>query len=266
MKTAGFVRQVVARDGDRLKKGDVILIGEDPKIDAEVAARTAEKTGYEIQIRQAEAVDQGQMKALLPELTAVKRQLRDALDRKNDLTVRAPIDGTLVAPKLRDLPGEYLQRGQEIGTVAAISSLVVRTELNQEDAQLVEDKTDNLLAAKPGADSPIQVLFVSDLLAKNPTPATAETFVASAQDTVPHPSLFQAGGGDIAPDPTDPHGERPLVRQFEVRVRVDNPDDHYNPGQRAYVRFKLEKRPLIWTWARRLMQLLQSHENDSKLT
>jgi putative peptide zinc metalloprotease protein len=88
----------------------------------------------------------------------------------------------------------------------------------------------------------------------------------AAQDTVPFASLTIPGGGNIAPDPTDPKGEHPLVKQFEVWVRVANPGGKYYPGQRAYVRFQVEKRPLLWEWTRRFLQLLQSHENDSKLT
>jgi putative peptide zinc metalloprotease protein len=264
IKTAGFVQKIVAHDGDHLKQGDVILVADDPKLDAEIAARRAEKAGIEVQIRQAAAVDQGQLKALEPELLATESQLKDALDRKKDLTITAPIAGVLVAPKLIDMPGAYLQRGQEIGTVAAVDSLIIRAALNQDDAQMISEKTNDLLASKPSKDGPIQVLFVSGLLEKNSIPGVAQEFL-SAQDTLPHPSLFQQGGGDIAADPTDPKGEHPKERQFIVNIRVDNPNGRYNPGQRAYVRFQLDKRPLLWEWIRRGMQLLQTHENDSKL-
>jgi putative peptide zinc metalloprotease protein len=264
VKTSGFVQQVVAHDGEHLKKGDVILVASDPKLDAEIAARRAEKAGIEVQIRQAAAEDQGQLKALQPELDATISQLQDALDRKKELTITAPIAGVLVAPKLIDMPGAYLQKGQEIGTVAAVDSLIIRAALDQDDAQMISEKTGKLLDAKPTRDGPIQVLFAGGLLQKGSTPGTAEQFL-SAQDTLPHPSLFQQGGGDIAADPSDPKGEHPKERQFIVNVRVDNPNGHYYPGQRAYVRFQLDKKPLLWEWIRRGYQLLQTHQNDSKL-
>jgi putative peptide zinc metalloprotease protein len=267
VKTPGFVQKIVAKDGQYLHRGDVILIGRDPKLDAEIEARKAEKSGYEIQLRQAAALDQGQYKALLPALEASKRQLQNAIDRRNELTITAPISGTLIAPHLDEMQNAYLSRGLEIGTIASMDSLVVRSLLSQEDAQLVAGQTQNLLHAKPDSQGPVQVLFVSDLSAKDSVPAVPEItgFATSAQDSVPHPSLLQTGGGDIAADPTDPHGQRPLVRQFEVTVKVQNPGGHYDPGQRAYVRFRIDQKPLIVTWWTKLLQVLQSHENDSKL-
>jgi putative peptide zinc metalloprotease protein len=267
VKTPGFVDQIAAHDGQHLKKGDVILIAKDDKLDAEIAARRAEVEGYNIQLREAAALDQGQYKALLPGRDAAERQLKAAETHKAELTIRAPIDGTLIAPHLIDMQGAYLGRGTEIGTVAAMDSLVVRAALDQEDVELVSEQSNDLLNAKAEKDGPIQVLFVSDLMARRSVPAVADpvTFVNAAQDKVPHPSLLQTGGGDIAADPTDPRGETPLVRQFEVRVRIDNPGGQYSAGQRAYVRFRVKKEHLIVTWFNRLLQVLQSHENDSKL-
>ena len=55
----------------------------------------------------------------------------------------------------------------------------------------------------------------------------------------------------------------PSLRQFEVVVTVDNPDNRYRPGQQAYVRFRLEKRPLIWQWGRRFWQLIQQENRTA---
>jgi putative peptide zinc metalloprotease protein len=264
VKTPGFVQQVLAVDGQKVNQGDVILIATDPKVDAEIAARQAEKAAIEVQLREAAAMDQGEYKSLQEELPATEHQLQDALDRKAELTIRAPLSGVLVAPHLRDMQGAYLSRGVEIGTVAAMDSLIIRATVDQENAQLLHEKNDELLAAHADQNSPIQVLLASGILAKDSIPATAEAFL-SAQDTVPHPSLLQSGGGDIAPDPSDAKQERSRVPQFEVRIRIANPEGTINPGQRAYVRFRVDYRSKLSEWIRRGFQMLQSHQNDSKL-
>ena len=75
--------------------------------------------------------------------------------------------------------------------------------------------------------------------------------------------LGQQGGGELAIDPKDPSGAKPMQRQFEVVVTLDNTDGRYSPGQQAYVRFKLDKRPLIWQWGRRFWQLIQTNSTGN---
>jgi putative peptide zinc metalloprotease protein len=165
---------------------------------------------------------------------------------------------------LTEMQGAFLPRGQEVATVAAMDSLMIKSTLDQNDAELVDRQTKMLQSGDQGSGDPIKVRFAGDI--NSVFPATMVVVPRAAQDTVPFASLTIPGGGNIAPDPTDPKGEHPLVKQFEVWVRVANPGGKYYPGQRAYVRFQVEKRPLLWEWTRRFLQLLQSHENDSKLT
>ena len=62
-----------------------------------------------------------------------------------------------------------------------------------------------------------------------------------------------AGTTDVPTDPKDP--QKFLVPQFDIGVPLENPDGHMVIGQRAYVRFTLDKKPLLWQWARRFWQL-----------
>jgi putative peptide zinc metalloprotease protein len=263
VSTPGQVNHILARDGQILKKGDPILVAINDKLDEEIAVDKAQKTQYEIEIREAEAADQAEANALRPGLEKVNEELVNAQKRKQELTIKAPLDGELIAPDLINMQGKYLQPGEKIGTIAAHDSLVVRTIVDQEDGELVFKESKALHKDSPSPN--IRVLFAGDLLADKATPATAEWFIDSAQQALPHPSLSQSGGGDEKVDPTDQHGIKPLVHQFEFQLRIDNPKGQYYAGQRAYVRFRLENHTLLWTWIRRGMQLLQSHENDSKL-
>jgi putative peptide zinc metalloprotease protein len=271
-QVAGFVRSVLAHDGQTLKKGDIILICQDRPLEAQLQSLTAQMDSLVVQRQQFSVTDQAQKMIAQAAIDAVQTQIDDARQKLDSLTVRAPIAGVLVAPKLSEMIGAFVPRGQEIATVADMDSLVIRTALNQEDAELVDRSAERLRGAQPGAaDDPVLVRFAGDVPAVHS--ASIEAIINAAQDTVPHPSLTHAGGGDAPNDPTDPKGEKALVKEFEVRVRVDNRPDPQNPtkpvyypGQRAYVRFRVEKEPLLWQWTRRFLQLLQSHENDSKLT
>src|SRR5207248_389351 len=54
--------------------------------------------------------------------------------------------------------------------------------------------------------------------------------------------LTTAGGEEAIPDPNDKSGRRITIPQFPVVVAVDNPDGRFLPGQRAYLRFDMEKK------------------------
>ena len=38
---------------------------------------------------------------------------------------------------------------------------------------------------------------------------------------------------------------------------IDNPENEYIPGQRAYVRMTVRKEPLMYQWKRAVLQLIQ---------
>ena len=269
-KGGGFVTRIAAADGQRVQQGDAILVCRDERIEAELASRAAELAGLQAQLIQATAVDQAQRQVIEADMIPVQHQLADAQRRQRELTIVAPITGTLVAPHLAEMAGAYLPRGTEIGTVASIESLKIRAVTDQEDHQLVAEQAMKLLTPSTAVDGPTQVCFAGNIA--HPVPGQVMYITAGPMGNVPHPSLTHQGGGPIAPDAADPKGMTAQVPQFEVGIVVANPAaaaadaQALYPGQTAYVRFKIETKPLIYTWTRRLLQLLQQHENDSKLT
>jgi len=80
--------------------------------------------------------------------------------------------------------------------------------------------------------------------------------VGAATTKPPHPGVTTAGGEEYAVDPKDPN--KLQSDQFEIDVPLANPDKKYVVGQKAYVRFKLDKRPLGWQWYRRILQIIQT--------
>ncbi len=267
-KGNGFVVKVLARDGDLVHQGEPILVCQDTKVDAEVISLRAELASLDAQLTQAQASDQAEAQVVAAALVTSRHELADAQRRQRELTVLAPLTGTLVAPHLADMAGTFIPRGTEIASVASMDSLVIRAVTDQDDHQLVEEQKAKLLAAPPAAGGPTQVCFAGDL--QRVVPARVLRIFASAQDQLPSPILTQAGGGPIAPDPSDPKGLTAQVRQFQVDVSVANSAaagvHQLYPGQTAYVRFRIENQPLIYTWTRRFLQVLITHENDSKLT
>src|SRR6185369_12830702 len=116
-KQAGFVDSVPVniRNGQRLQKGDVILVCRDEELQSRLAELRARLNAAKL--RQAAAQSsENQAQARVEEYTvrSTAHELADVQRRVNELTIKAPIDGYLVAPEIDQLPGKYFQVGEEI--------------------------------------------------------------------------------------------------------------------------------------------------------
>ncbi len=256
----GFVSEIKATDGDWLKTGDVILVCKSELLEADIKGTQARLEQIDAEIRRASVVDRATRERYLKARPAVVERLKTLNERKDRLTVRAPIDGELVSPQLRDLQGRFIPRNQELAMVQRTDRLSARVVLTQEDVEPVVQQALEA-AADPNAPRRVEVRMTSDISAF--LPAVSVRKLPQASPYLPSAAPGQQGGGDIAVDPRDPSGAKPMQPQFEVVVTVDNPDRRFSPGQQAHVRFKLDKRPLIWQWGRRFWQLIQTNSTGN---
>jgi len=256
-ETPGFVTQIVAKPGQHLKKGNPILICSDMDLDTKIIQQQAKIESAEVQLRQAVVLEQARAAALRPGLQALKDQMAELQRQKEALTIRAEIDGELVAPKIDEMMGKYLQKGEEVGEIATLDELEVHAVLDQRESQLAMGrslKTDDVFA---------EVRLVSDM---DRTLYPSETMITpAAQEHVWNAAMTTLGGGEIAPDPRDPRGRTPQTPQFELRCKLANPltsAGQFQPGQRAYMKLQLDKKPLAWQWTRRFFQLIQTRRQQ----
>jgi putative peptide zinc metalloprotease protein len=249
VSSPGFVKEILVQDAQAVQKGDPLLVLGDDALNLRVAALQTEIERLKIQKRASAVKNQAQQR--IDDLTIDRKteELRDMLRRRDELTIRAPLDGFVVAPQIKQFNGRFLNRGETVALVAKLEKLYVYAAVDQADAELLF-----------GARGATEVRLVSQpntvLYAESPEPVPAAVREAR------HNLLTHVGGGDIPVDPSDPSGRRTLVHPFELRAELSNPDQLYVPGQRAYVRVLLDDKPLIWRWSRRFLQVIQS--KDSK--
>jgi putative peptide zinc metalloprotease protein len=252
-KEGGFVREIRAKDGQWLKKGDVILVCENIETTTEMKQLQAELNKIEVQVRNGVA-NNPSLRAMYEAEQKAKLDRRAVLqDRLDSLTVRAPIEGELVAPHLRDLAGKYIPRAQELAMVQRRDKLAARVVLKQDDVEPVVAQKDPEARTEVRMAGDIGTFLKAESVKRLP----------HTSEYLPSPAPGVQGGGDIPTDPHDPSGAKPTQPQFEVVVTVDNPELRYAPGQQAYVRFKLDKRPLIWQWGRWFWQLIQTNSTGN---
>jgi putative peptide zinc metalloprotease protein len=250
--TPGWVEEIVAKDGQLLAEGDRIVVCKDPELDARIQQLRANIGEEEAKIRQLSVQDASQVELARKRRDTIQSQLDDALRQQEELTIKAPFAGALIAPELRHLQGRYMERGTEVGIVATMQNLRIKATIDQSDGE-------RALHAK-GAE--VRLVGKPDVVLY-PLPETIKV-IPAAQRELPHPRLGAQGGGDIQTDPRDERGTKPLVPHFELRATVPNPEGDYFAGQGAAVRLIMNKEPLFKRWRDGFLRLVRSSSSGSK--
>ena len=257
---AGFVTDVLVKPGQLVSKGAPLLKLRDDQLVANLKGKQAELAETEATLDSDRAArpkmidyDQKHLNHLSQEIQVIQRQ-------QKDLTVTAPLDGQVSAADLDELKGKYVHDGEPLGiTVAKDNVIYIYALLDQKDAAL------------PFAEAPgnVEVRFsgargtVVKNDAQHPDRVKIIRWEPGATTDSRSSSLTTAAGEEGIPDPNDKTGRKLAVAAFPVVVAVQN-DGHYQPGQRAYLRFNMEKRPLMWQWMRRFRQFIQSQSANNR--
>jgi putative peptide zinc metalloprotease protein len=251
--TPGKVVEIAAQDGQWMTKGQTILVLADRELESQLTAARIEKRRAEAQYAQMMAESPVQAKSAQIAIAAQQDKIDDLERQKSELTIKAPIDGRLVAPDIATWTENYIKRGQEIATVMTFDKLLVKAALEQRDVEL----------AKQGDQAHTEIRLAGMIHER--LIGTDPMIIPGAQAQVPSEVLTHAGGGAIAADPRDEQGKRPVTPQFELRVHLANPNLEYYPGQRAYVRMTVGHVPLLKQWTRRFLQLIDSSNTNEWL-
>ena len=155
---------------------------------------------------------------------------------------------------LHELVGRFIQGGQEIAMVAKPDQLTVHVLAEQKDVQPIVNGLDGM------RNVVTEVRFAGDVLHTYRGGHPQE--FGMAQEEARSASLTSlTGTTDVPTDPKDP--KKFLIPQFDIGVPLENPEGRMVLGQRAYVRFTLDKKPLVWQWTRRFWQLIQTKSSSS---
>ncbi len=256
----GFVKDIRVHDAQWVKQGDVLLVLQDDELEADIKRLQATLRGAQIKAQKSlntQDMDQYALDQYSVDTTA--KQLADDSVRRDQLTVRAPIDGQVVAPDLKFLPNKYVPRGTELCRVQTSDKLVVRSVIEQRDIALAKQQENGdkmVLRREP------EIRLAGDV--QRVLTGGKVVLVNGGSLKLPSKTLAVGGGGDITTDPRDQQGQFADVAEFEMRVDLANPNNVYVPGQRAWVRLTVGRKPLVWQWYNRFLQLIETKNKTSK--
>ena len=240
--TDGFVTAVKVDDGQLVEAGQVILECENPNLLSQRQQTLATLEHLNIQLAEAVGGEPAAVPVIRQTMAWQRTQLEELERRMRHLRVFSPMTGLLVAPRLEQVQGRYLERGEVLGVVRSHKRLRATGVLDQtQNAWLMDDS---------------QIDAVELRTLGNPGHSIGghvEWHGHAAQSDLPHKLLGVIGGGQIR---TDRLGLVAEQRVFVVHIAIDEKAD-VRPGQRAIVRFTIGSRPLLQQWWRKILQAVQ---------
>jgi len=193
VESPGFVSQIAVKPGDAVAAGALLLVLDNKDLQASL-----QDLNLQVQIsqlKQQQYVKEGALSAYQVE----QEKLRDLLNKQREtasrvaqLTLYAPIAGTVIAEDLQKLDGVYLQQGQEILTLGNVTQMEIRASIPQQEIE----------EFRAGEGGPVTVY--AD---RQPLTALAGELVRLTPGATPrilHPALTALGGGALPVRPRPP--------------------------------------------------------------
>lgn len=240
-KENGFIKTLPIKNGQMVKKGDLIAVIENPKLNKKRKKLKSVLDGlyadqYQVLIR-----NPAKAQNILQKINSVKSELKHINEKIKHLNIVAQIDGKLVMPKQQDMIGSYVLQGKNMGYVFEETHIRIRTAVAEKDAHFVRNKSNGIhvwLVENPNISHSVKMLM--------DTP--------SATKTLPSPALGDTAGGDYMTDPADENGVKLLSPVFLFDLTLSD-SVMERIGGSAYVRFEHDALPLAIQLYQRANQL-----------
>jgi len=213
----GFLNEVRVTEGEHVEVGQTLAKLDNPQVAADLFA--VERRIEALEVRITEALGKGEL--AFAELVresqeawlARRRRLREQLQA---LTLRSPVKGVVITPRLDWLQGIHLEEGQSFCEVAALGTMLARIVVNERD----------LAGLAPGSEA--EVLLKA--YPSRPFAGRVQNISPKALQRIPDPALSARSGGDVPTYPDAEVGEVPTVQLFELTIEIANPEGRLRPG------------------------------------
>src|SRR5205807_3968363 len=265
-ETEGFVGGVLAREGDFVRRGDLLAVMRDIDLErkrdslrSQIALLDRNALTQRAQGDTAHAIQSEQQRAQL------NRALAKTENELSSLSVTAPTDGIIITPRVEDKAGMMLEKGAELCQIAKVGSLRARVVVDDWDLNDVEVGAPAVLRLNAGTSTNL----TGHVISLSPASRLHQRLssIAQAKNEDDNPGLKLAGFDGSAPrsaaapakrkksareqaeaaadEATSPF-EAPLVR-FDALIALDKDSDSVKPGMSGDVKIYGRRRPLAVT-------------------
>jgi len=242
----GFVTGFLPSQSEVSPDGSVLLEAVNPQLESENKAMLAERRALEARLRLAELEEPAAAQIIEEQISALQEKIERTEAELAALNVKAPFEGTWVAPEIERTQGVYLKRGETIGFVGSLDDLIVRATAGQDVAAMFFEQAQDTLEIKAKGRPDVAVA------------GRIEKIFPAGQDVLPSESLGYAAGGSTPTRSQTPQDRTAAERFFEIRIApIDSDSGPLLTGQRVVARIRMQDKPLLAQWwqsARRLFQ------------
>ncbi len=228
--TDGFIEQILVADGQRVVRGEPLVILSDPELAANKKRLHAQLTALEVERQDALVKNPVRAQSIGEAMRRYEGEIHDIDERVRQLTVSSAVDGIVAMPKAQDALHGFAAKGTLLAQVLPAGGAQIRVVVPQSDVALVRDQTravDVRLAEAPGTSLAAQVVRA----------------MPAATNELPSAALGDRAGGPFATDIGDSTGLRTLEPVFLVDLAVAS-GVAQRVGGRVEARFKHGSEPL----------------------
>ncbi|WP_320045346.1 biotin/lipoyl-binding protein [uncultured Desulfobacter sp.] len=209
----GRVKEVKALHGERVKKGDVLMVLENRVLEYEIAQAGYQMKQISVAWNQNMLTGSIEGKPIHKRKEAIERYLAQLLERKKNLIIRAPVDGYWIYPEQRSLRGQYIAKGRGAGSIINNGRIRFISVAGQEkSSELFGDNIEQVTVRLTGKEDTSLNLKAYKVL-------------PHASDILPAKALGWKGGGEIPVVPEDPDGLKTIEPFYLVYGDIITPGD-----------------------------------------
>ena len=231
---SGKIAAVFVSQGQEVTAGQLLAVLQNPEIEADARAASAELTLANSELRQNQ--DQpasGKSAQAARERVRLQKELTVATANLNALQIRATFDGIVTTPDIRQRVGQFLAAGDEFCRISDARTMKARIFVSDHDLNDI----------RPGALARVKVL-----------PYAFRTYSGHVEQILP------AASTDAPLSQTQKLTRlgQELTNHFVVVMIFPNDDGTLSSGMTGIAKITVQSRPLAWQVARGAWRWLRS--------
>ena len=238
----GFIEHILVKDGERVTRGEPLIVTYDPLMQAQLKLYQAQKKELKLKYDSVLQDDIVESEITLEEIRVLDGKIEHLQQQIADMVITSPTDGTFIIAESKDLHGHYLKQGDPIAYVIDFDDVSVRAVVPQNAIGLVRKRTHD-----------VQIRLEGELEQRIVSAIDRE--IPAATYSLPSKALAEDGGGKIRTDPFDKDGVRTKDQYFQFEVSLPVTDSSRHIGKRVYVRFNHGYEPVAIQWYRSAEEL-----------